>query len=270
MVTEAKGIRGRVCEGDTAHSILPHAFHLPSSCRQIKSLSEYKQQTTASIDWLPNPYWIWKTKDINGSKRTDWMNCFFTKALLNIKRRGHKFTSKRLIDWLVLKFQLTCISPAHLAAVEVKGQPIGQPQVALHKHLPVGSVHVSHLDLRGAAIPVRPVHSPTTITQKAWDWPITWYVHCTPNNFRLLSSFEVSLEVVLLVNFSTWDYWYRCGWYLPSLGADHNGSGIDQLLLKQPLSGGSVKPGDLNTVHFWVGPVHVARYPVDGETLGGF
>ena len=38
MVTEAKGIRGRVCERDTAHSILPHALHLPSTCRQIKAL----------------------------------------------------------------------------------------------------------------------------------------------------------------------------------------------------------------------------------------
>lgn len=55
---------------------------------------------------------------------------------------------------------LTCVGPAELLAVEVKGQTVGEPQVVFHQDSPICPIHVGHLNFRPVSVPVCPVQPP--------------------------------------------------------------------------------------------------------------
>lgn len=54
----------------------------------------------------------------------------------------------------------TCIHPAELGWVDVKGQPVGQAQVILHQDPPLGAVHVGSFNFGAISVPVRPIKVP--------------------------------------------------------------------------------------------------------------
>lgn len=56
--------------------------------------------------------------------------------------------------------RLTCISPAQLLAVKVKGQTVGEPKVIFHQDAPSRPVHVGRFNLGSIPVPVCPVQPP--------------------------------------------------------------------------------------------------------------
>lgn len=56
--------------------------------------------------------------------------------------------------------RLTCVSPAQLLAVKVKGQTVGKSKVIFHQDGPICPVHVGHFNFRPIPVPVCPVELP--------------------------------------------------------------------------------------------------------------
>lgn len=67
----------------------------------------------------------------------------------------------------------TSVSPAELLPEGVEGQCIGQPDVILDQHPPVGSVHRGGLDFGALAVPVCPVEVTGGLRTAATDYTAT-------------------------------------------------------------------------------------------------
>ncbi len=78
-------------------------------------------------------------------------------------------------SWLMLlNVKLTCVRPAELPALGVKGQSVGQPQPFLHQHRPVAAVQTRALDLRPVSVPVGPVQISGGWTERRVSYMWLW------------------------------------------------------------------------------------------------
>lgn len=58
------------------------------------------------------------------------------------------------------RLSITCVNPAELRGVGIKGQPVGQAQVVLHKDPPVCAIHVGSFNFGAVSVPICPIKVP--------------------------------------------------------------------------------------------------------------